>query len=75
MSNPPRWRQLTAARARAIKAGDGAEEERLQVEIRAERLADHVTKVVESFPPLTRDQLDKLAAILRSAPVDRDDAA
>jgi hypothetical protein len=35
-------------------------------ELRAERLADHIRKVVDSAPPLTDDQRAKLAALLRN---------
>ncbi|APE15702.1 hypothetical protein BOH72_11210 [Mycobacterium sp. WY10] len=32
---------------------------------RAEKLADHVRKVVAEAPPLTQEQRDRIAAILR----------
>jgi hypothetical protein len=34
--------------------------------MRAERLADHIRKVVAEAPPLTSSQRDKLALLLRS---------
>lgn len=33
--------------------------------LRAERLADHIAKVVAEAPPLTQEQRDRLAALLR----------
>jgi hypothetical protein len=34
-------------------------------EYRAEGLAEHVRRVVDTFPPLTAEQRDKIAALLR----------
>jgi hypothetical protein len=34
--------------------------------LRAERLAEHVDKVLAGFPPLTDAQLDRIAALLRA---------
>lgn len=33
--------------------------------LRAERLADHISKVVAEAPPLTQEQRDRLAALLQ----------
>jgi hypothetical protein len=33
-----------------------------------ERLAEYVAKTVEAFPPLTREQLDRVAVLLQSNP-------
>jgi hypothetical protein len=35
--------------------------------MRAERLAEYVTKVVDESPPLTSEQRERIAAILRGA--------
>lgn len=35
--------------------------------LKAARLEDHVRKTVESWPPLTNEQLDHVAALLRPA--------
>lgn len=34
-------------------------------DLRAERLADQIRKTVDAAPPLSRDQLDRLAVLLR----------
>lgn len=34
-------------------------------DLRAARLAEHIEKVVADFPPLTEEQLDRLAGLLR----------
>jgi len=39
-----------------------------RLNLRAERLADHVAKVVAQAPPLTPAQRDKIAVLLRGAP-------
>ena len=36
-----------------------------KVDLRAERLAAHVAKVVAEFPPLTDEQRERIAALLR----------
>lgn len=35
--------------------------------LRAERLADHVKRVVDEAPPLTAEQLDRICSLLRGA--------
>lgn len=35
--------------------------------LRAERLADYITRVVDAAPPLTAEQRDRLALLLRPA--------
>lgn len=37
--------------------------------LRAERLADHIRRVVDEAPPLTDEQRDKLATLLRGGQV------
>lgn len=37
--------------------------------LRAERLAEHIARVVDEAPPLTPEQRDKLAVILRGGRV------
>jgi hypothetical protein len=37
-------------------------------DLRAARLADHITRVVAEAPPLTAEQLDRLAVLLRGGP-------
>lgn len=37
-----------------------------RLNLKAARLEEHVRKTIESFPPLTRDQLDRIAGLLRT---------
>jgi hypothetical protein len=37
----------------------------LRRELKAQRLEEHIAKVVDSAPPLTPEQRDRIAAILR----------
>lgn len=37
-----------------------------RAQFKADRLADHVRRVVATAPPLTPDQVDRIAAILRT---------
>jgi hypothetical protein len=60
------------ARARATLAATARhhpdDAERIAVarrDLRAENLAEHITRVVEAAPPLTPEQRDRLAALLR----------
>jgi hypothetical protein len=38
-----------------------------RLNLRAERLADYIRKTVDSAPPLTAEQRDRLAVLLRGA--------
>jgi len=44
-------------------------------DLAAERLAEHVRRVVDAFPPLTPEQRDRIAALLRDAPANGDGSA
>jgi hypothetical protein len=44
-------------------------------DLAAERLAEHVRAVVDTFPPLTPEQRDRIAALLREVPTDHDGGA
>lgn len=59
-----------AALARAVKNGDRPSDDPEYMEagstLRALVLAEHVEKVVSAWPPLTRAQKDRVAAILRN---------
>jgi hypothetical protein len=65
-------RALIAAHARHDGPDDSrtVESKRLLKAAKAERF---VRQLVDSAPPLTPEQRDRLAAILRSAPIDVDD--
>ena len=43
----------------------GAEAERLRAQYAAERLADHIRRVVDQAPPLTPQDRDRLCVLLR----------
>jgi hypothetical protein len=43
--------------------------------LRVERLADYIRRTVDAAPPLTTEQRDRLAAILRGGGRDEHDAA
>lgn len=45
---------------------DDPDLEKARADFKAERLAEHVRRVVASAPPLTPDQVDRIAAILRT---------
>jgi len=47
------------------RAPDDPELQQARLNLRAERLAEHVQQVVAVFPPLTAAQLDRVAALLR----------
>jgi len=70
----PTGRTLKARRAgytrhRGPDAPETIEAER---DYRAEVLAEHVRRVVDSFPPLSAEQRDKIAALLRAPASDRE---
>lgn len=62
-------RARIASLTRAIRAGerpaDDPELEDARRNLRAERLAEHVKKVVDGWPKLTDAQLNDVAALLR----------
>jgi hypothetical protein len=64
---PTPWKQKQGqlARLRRDTTPDDPRLTELRQEMRALRLADHVEKVISEFPPLTREQIDRVAAILR----------
>ncbi len=70
---------LASAAARASRHPDDPAAAEAVVELRrkyhAVALEEHVRRVVDGFPPLAPEQLDRLAALLRSAPADRVGAA
>jgi hypothetical protein len=67
-SAPPRWRRYQAEAARAARSGDHEAEARARSEERALRLAERIQADVDRWPPLTTEQRDRLAALLRDEP-------
>lgn len=60
----------TSARARVAslsrtRSADDPEVLDARRDLRAERLADHISRVVDEAPPLTDAQRDRLASLLR----------
>jgi hypothetical protein len=61
----PDVRRATAKLAAAQRWHRGKETAELTRDLAAERLADHIQRVVNSAPPLTAEQRDRLASLLR----------
>jgi hypothetical protein len=60
------WTKARSDLALAVR--DGADQKVIdghRRDLRAERLADHIQKVVDSAPPLTEQQLARLAVLLQ----------
>lgn len=60
-----RRRKLRSHKATAVRLGRHDEALRLDTELRAERLADYIREIVDAAPPLTVEQRDRLALLLR----------
>jgi hypothetical protein len=62
------WQQTRARLARRSQdlAADDPELEDMRRDLRAMRLEEHVAKIVADWPPLTDEQLDRVAALLRA---------
>jgi hypothetical protein len=64
---PSKDREATAGQVAALERWHPYDKARLaeaRRDLRAEQLADHVRRVVDTFPPLTREQRSRLAALL-----------
>lgn len=59
------WTQTRSKIAHAKKRDPNADVSDLRAQLKAERLADYITRVVDSAPPLTPAQRDRLALLLR----------
>ena len=60
------YRGKVAALSRSRAADDPALVDARR-DLRAERLADHIRRVVDEAPPLTTEQRDRLALLLRGS--------
>lgn len=60
------WTHTRSAIAVAKRKNPNANVAELQVQLKAERLAAHIEQVVNSAPPLTPEQRDRIAALLRN---------
>lgn len=61
----PERRQLRARKGVAVRLGHHDEAQRLDTEIRTAKLEDYIRRVVDAAPPLTDEQRDRIAALLR----------
>jgi hypothetical protein len=68
-TSTPSWRTARAKLARQARFNPEADPTELRREIRAGRLAEHVAQIVAEAPPLTREQLDRIATIIAAAPL------
>lgn len=59
------WTKTRSEIAVAKRRDPNADVTELRVRLRAERLEEHIRRVVEQAPPLTQSQLDRLAGLLR----------
>jgi hypothetical protein len=62
---PDPWTRHRSKLANAIKSGDREAAEIHRRDLAAARLADHVERVISTAPPMTDEQRDRIAAILR----------
>lgn len=62
-------RRLRAQKGVAVRLGRTEEAARLDTEIRAAALDAHIRRVVDAAPPLTAEQRDRLAVLLRGGEV------
>lgn len=61
----PERRALRSRKGVAVRLGRTDEANRLDAEIRTERLADYIRTTVDAAPPLTVEQRERLALLLR----------
>lgn len=60
------WTHTRSAIAIALRQDPDADVTELRRKLRAERLEEHIRRVVDEAPPLTREQRDRLATLLRT---------
>ena len=59
------WTQTRSQIAHAKRRDPNADVTDLKAQLKAERLADYIARVVDTMPPLTPAQRDRLALLLR----------
>lgn len=67
-SPPAEIAHLRSRHARAVQCGRADQAAVLRRELEIAQLERHVRAVVDAAPPLSKDQRDKLAALLRPTP-------
>lgn len=60
------WTNTRAKLANELRRNPDADVTDLRRQLKAERLEDHVKRVLDAAPPLTSAQRDRLAALLAS---------
>lgn len=69
------WTHTRSRIAHEKRRDPNADTTELRRQLRAERLEEHIAAQVNAWPPLTDDQLDKLAGLLRPTAPAGGDAA
>lgn len=69
------WTHTRSRIAQTKKADPNADVTELRRQLKAERLEDYIKKTVDAAPPLTPEQRDRLALLLRTTAGDLDGAA
>jgi len=70
------WTHIRSQMAIALRENPDADVSDLRRQFKTERPAEHIARVVDEAPPLTDEQGDRLAAILRGGAGDEcNDAA
>lgn len=59
------WTQTRSQIAHAKRRDPQADTTELQRQLKAERLEDHIKRIVDAAPPLTTEQRHRLAMLLR----------
>jgi hypothetical protein len=60
--------RAAAAKRRPLHPESHEAVEQARIEYRVASLADHIRRVVDAAPPLTAEQRDRLAVLLRGGP-------
>ncbi len=68
------WTHTRSKIAHAKRRDPSADVTELTRQLRAERLEDHIARAVAAAPPLTTEQRDRLATLLRGVEVGGPDA-
>lgn len=67
MALTPEQRKLRSRTAHAARRGDPAALEQARQDYKAVTAAEYIRKLVDEAPPLTAEQRDRLALLLRGA--------
>jgi hypothetical protein len=59
------WTKTRSEIAHALRQNPDADVTYLRQQLKAERLEDYIRRVVDHAPPLTAEQRDRLAVLLR----------